>query len=213
MQLRQVMQPRMDNAIGTLEADLRGLWPQLQDLLENQLSTDLQKDAWQSLPDFAGQRRELSESIQTAFIDILTGKSLQEQLGRSFSQTAIWLRAVVGIIVITGAVAAFVRIPNVSRASATIAVGAAICAIILAFNHRRKVLRDYERKLDPKRTEFTQTLEKQFAKAIDSFCTEMGKKFLSLSETCRTRLRRYQPWSARANELQTSLGELTSRIS
>ena len=212
MQLRQLMQPEMDKAIRTLEADLRGLWPQTQDLLENQLSTDLQKDAWQSLPDFAGQRRELSESIQTAFINILTGNSLQEQLARSFSQIAIWLRTVMGIIIITGTLAAFVKIPNVSRASAIIAAVAAICAIVLAFNHRRKVLRDYERQLDPKRTEFTQTLEKQFARAIDSFCGEMSKKFRSLDEICQNRLRRYQPWWARAEELETRLGELTSRI-
>lgn len=213
MQLRQLMQPQMDKAIRTLEADLRGLWPQMQDLLENQLSTDLQKEAWQSLPDFAGQRRELSESIQTAFIDILSGSSLQEQLARSFSQTAIWLRAVVAIIIIAGALSASVKIPSVSHASAIIAVVAAICAIVLPFNHRRKVLRDYERQLDPKRTEFTQTLEKQFAKAIDSFCAEMGKKFRSLSEICQTRLRHYQPWLARADELETRLGEVASRIS
>ena len=213
MQLRQLMQLLMDKAITTLEADLRGLWPQMQDLLENQLSTDLQKDAWQSLPDFAGQRRELSESIETAFIDILTGNSLQEQLARSFSQTAIWLRAAVGIIVITGALAAFVKIPYVSRASAIIAIVAALSAIVLAFNHRWKVLRVYERQLDPKRTEFTQRLEKQFAEAIDSFCAEMGNKFRSLNEICQTRLRRYQPWLARADELETSLRKLTSRIS
>jgi len=40
-QLRQLMQPQMEKAIRTLEADLRGLWPQMQDLLENQLSADL----------------------------------------------------------------------------------------------------------------------------------------------------------------------------
>jgi len=82
----------------------------------------------------------------------------------------------------------------------------------LAFNHRRKVLRDYERQLSPKRTEFTQTLEKQFAKAIDSFCAEMAKKFRSLSEICQTRLRRYQPWSRRADDLEPKFAELKSRL-
>src|SRR5437867_3071471 len=72
--LRQLMQPKMDKAARSLEADLRDLWPQMQDLLENQLSLDLQKEARQSVPDFASQRRELSETIQAAFIDILAGK-------------------------------------------------------------------------------------------------------------------------------------------
>src|SRR6266849_2279526 len=114
--LRQLMQPQMEKAARTLEADLRGLWPQMQDLLENQLSADLQKEARQSVPDFASQRREFSESIQTAFIDILAGKDLQERLARSYSQTALSLRVVVAIIAIAGAVAFFARARNETAA-------------------------------------------------------------------------------------------------
>ncbi|PYK82545.1 MAG: hypothetical protein DME41_09235, partial [Verrucomicrobia bacterium] len=55
--LRQLLQPQMQPAVSKLEIDLRGLWPQMQDLLENQSSSDLQKEARQSVPDFAGQRR------------------------------------------------------------------------------------------------------------------------------------------------------------
>ena len=212
-QLRELMQPQMEKAIGTLEADLRGLWPQMQDLLENQLSADLQKEARQSVPDFAGQRREFSESIQTAFIDILAGKALQERLARSYSQTSISLRIIVAIIIIAGTVAVFTKMQSAVAASALVIAGiGGITAIFLAFNHRRKVLRDYERQLSPKRTEFTQTLEKQFAKAIDSFCAEMAKKFRSLSEICQTRLRRYQPWSRRADDLEPKFAELKSRL-
>jgi GTPase SAR1 family protein len=212
-QLRQLMQPQMEKSIRTLEADLRGLWPQMQDLLENQLSADLQKEARQSVPDFAGQRREFSESIQTAFIDILAGKALQERLARSYSQTSISLRIIVAIIIIAGPVAVFTKTQSVVAASALVIAGiGGITAIFLAFNHRRKVLRDYERQLSPKRTEFTQTLEKQFAKAIDSFCAEMAKKFRSLGEICQTRLRRYQPWSRRADDLEPKFAELKSRL-
>src|ERR1700730_9193032 len=105
--LRQLLQPQMQKAVSKLEIDLRGLWPQMQDLLENQLSADLQKNARQSVPDFAGQRRELSESIQAALIDILAGKTLQERLARSYSQTALSLRVVVALIAIAGAVGVF----------------------------------------------------------------------------------------------------------
>ena len=211
-QLRQLMQPQMEKAVRTLESDLRSLWPQMQDLLENQLSADLQKEARQSVPDFARQRRDLSDSIQTAFIDILAGKSLQEQVAQSFFQTAISLRISAGVILIAGTVAGFVKTPTATRPALIVAGVAVLFAIILAFNHRRKVLRDYERQLDPKRAEFTQTLEKQFAKAIDSFCAEMTKKFQSLTESCQTRLRRYQPWLERAEELKTKLTALKSRI-
>ena len=208
--LRQLLQPQMQPAVSKLEIDLRGLWPQMQDLLENQLSPDLQKEARQSVPDFAGQRRELLESIQAASIDILAGKTLQEQLARSYSQTALWLRVVVAIIAIAGAVAVFARARSATAGMAALMVAGigVMLAVFLAFNPRRKVLRDYERQFSPKRAEFSQTLEKQFAKAIDAFCAEMAKKFRNLSEICQTRRRRYEPWSQRAEELQANLTEL-----
>ncbi len=208
--LRQLLQPQMQPAVSKLEIDLRGLWPQMQDLLENQLSPDLQKEARQGVPDFAGQRRELSESIQAAFIDILAGKTLQEQLARSYSQTALWLRVVVAIIAIAGAVAVFARARSATAAMAALMVAGigVMLAVFLAFNPRRKVRRDYERQFSPKRAEFSQTLEKHFAKAIDAFCAEMAKKFRNLSEICQTQRRRYEPWSQRAEELQANLTEL-----
>ena len=84
--LRELIQPQIDNAVNALETDLRSVWPQMQDLLDNQLSADLRKEARPNIPDFAGQRRELHEAIQRAFLDILAGKPLQERLGRSFSR-------------------------------------------------------------------------------------------------------------------------------
>ena len=214
MKLRQLLQPQVQQAVSKLEIDLRGLWPQMQDLLENQLSAALQKQARQSVPDFAGQRRELSESIQAAFIDILAGKTLQEQLARSYSQTALSLRVVVAIIAIAVAVGILVRAQNETTAlGALIAAGVGVSlAIFLAFHHRRKVLRDYERQLSPKRAEFSKNLEKEFAKAIDAFCAEMAKKFQDLKEICQTQRRRYEPWSQRAEELQTKLTKLKPRL-
>ena len=212
--LRQLLQPQMQKAVSELETDLRGLWPQMQDLLENQLSADLQKQARQSVPDFAGERRELSESIQAVLIDILAGKALQERLARSYSQTSISLRLVIAVILVAGTVAVFAKTQSVTVATAALIVAgiSAIVTFLLAFNHRRKVLRDYERRLSPKRTEFSQSLEKQFAKAIDAFCEEMTKKFQSLSEICRTRRHHYEPWSERTDELETKLAELKSRL-
>ena len=212
--LRQLLQPQMQPAVSKLEIDLRGLWPQMQDLLENQLSPDLQNEVRESVPDFAGQRRELSESIQAAFIDILAGKTLQEQLARSYSQTALWLRVVVAIIAIAGAVAVIARARSATAAMAALMVAGigVMLAVFLPFNRRRKVLRDYERQFSPKRTEFSQTLEKQFAKAIDAFCAEMAKKLRNLSGICQTRRRRYEPWSQRAEELQANLTELKPRL-
>jgi hypothetical protein len=212
--LRQLMQPQMDKAARTLEADLRSLWPQMQDLLENQLSPDLQKEARQSVPDFASQRRELSETIQAAFIDILAGKDLQDQIARSYSQTALSLRIVIAVTVISGTAGALLLSKNAFFGTIAFAMAGlgVLIAILLAFNHRRMVRRVYEGVLSPKRAEFSKNLEEQFAKAIDSFCAEMGKKFHDLRELLMTRRRRYEPWSQQAQELQTTLDELKPRL-
>jgi small GTP-binding protein len=214
MKLRELMQPQINKAVSALETDLRGVWPQMQDLLENQLSADLRKEARPNIPDFAGQRRELSEAIQTAFIDILAGKSLRERLARSFSRTSIALRIAAAVAVAAAVVAAFLRTSNLTVAldAAAVAVIGLLAVIFLAFHHRRKILRDYEQELDPKRTEFKQALEAQFGKATDSFCAEMGKRFQNLSDICRTRRARYEPWSQRTDALQTKFAELKPRL-
>ena len=212
--LRQLMQPQMDKAVRTLEADLRALWPQMQDLLENQLSPDLQKEARQNLPDFAGQRRELSESIQAAFVNILANKDLPQQLARSYSQTAISLRAVVAIFAVAAAAGVFFQAPNATATMGTFVLAglAALLAIFLAFNHRRSVLRTYQRQLSPKRAEFSQNLEQQFAKAMDAFCADITKKFQDLREICQSRLGRYEPWSRHAEGLRAKLDGLKLRL-
>jgi len=212
--LRELMQPQIDKSVSALETDLRGVWPQMQDLLDHELSADLRKEARPNIPDFAGQRRELYEAIQRAFLDILSGKSLQERLGRSFGKTAIAMRAATALIVI-GAVAAGLLI-NLNMpgtiAAAGIAVAALLFAIYVAFNHRHRILRDYEHELDPKRPEFKQALESQFGKAIDSFCAEMSQRFQVLRENFQKRRDRCKPWSVQVEELQTKFAALKPRL-
>jgi tRNA U34 5-carboxymethylaminomethyl modifying GTPase MnmE/TrmE len=212
--LRQLMQPQMDKAVRALEADLRALWPQIQDLLENQLSPDLQKEARQNLPDFAGQRRDLSESIQAAFMNILSNKDLLQQLVRSYSRTAISLRAAVAIFAVAAAAGFFFQARNamVSSGAFVLAGVGVLLAIFLAFNHRRSVLRPYQRQLSPKRAEFSQNLEQRFAKAIDTFCADIAKKFQDLREICRSRLDRYEPQSRQAEELQAKVAGMKLRL-
>ena len=212
--LRQLTKPQLDQAVNALETDLRGVWPQMQDLLENQLSADLRTEARPTIPDFAGQRRELSEAIQTAFIDILAGKSLQERLSRSCARTATIMRIVSGIVVAAIAIIVLsqARNTNLSLVAASVAALGATTLILLAINHRRKILRDYEHELNPRRTEFREALEQQFSKAIDSFCGEMAKRFQNLKDICQRERERYEPRVQRIDDLQTRFASLKSRL-
>src|SRR5207302_7297010 len=89
---------------------------------------------------------------------------------------------------------------------------AVLLAIFLAFNHRRSVLRTYQRQLSPKWAEFSQNLEQRFAKAIDTFCADIAKKFQDLREICQTGLGRYEPRSRQAEELQATLAGMKVRL-
>ena len=213
--LRELMQPQMDKAVNALETDLRSVWPQMQDLLDNQLSADLRKEARPNIPDFAGQRRELHEAIQRAFLEILTGKTLRERLGRSLRLTSIGMRIAGAMILAGGVGAVLLRAENVSLAigAGIVALFGLLFAVFLASNHRRNIFANYERELDPKRPEFKQALESQFGKAIDSFCGEMAKRFENLVSMCEKRRARYEPWSQQIAELRTKFVELKPRLS
>jgi small GTP-binding protein len=212
--LRELMQPQIDKAVNTLETDLRSVWPQMQDLLDNQLSADLRKEARPNIPDFAGQRRELHEAIQRAFLDILTGKAFQEGLARSVRLTSMAMRIAGALALIGAGAAVLLKDQNISMAIAAgaVAVIAALSVVFLAFTYRRKILAGYELELDPKRPEFKQALESQFGKAVDSFCAEMAKRFHTLSDACQKRRARYEPWSNQIAEIQTTFAELKPRL-
>ena len=212
--LRESMQPQIDKAVNALETDLRSVWPQMQDLLDNQLSADLRKEARPNIPDFAGQRRELHEAIQRAFLDILTGKAFQERLARSARLTSMAMRIAAALTLIGATAAVLLKGQDVSMAigGGAVAVIAVLSLVFLAFTYRRKILAGYERELDPKRPEFKQALESQFGKAIDSFCAEMAKRFQTLSDTCQKRRARYEPWSNQIAEIQTKFAELKPRL-
>jgi hypothetical protein len=187
----------------------------MQDLLENQLSADLRKEARPTIPDFAAQRRELFDAVQNAFIDILAGKSLQERLTRTCSRTSFALRAVSVVSVLSAIVAGLMksRNPTVGIGAAAVAGIGLLLVVFLAFNHRRQVLRGYERELDPKQPQFKQTLESQFGKAVHSFCAEMSKRFQTLANICQTQRARYEPLSQCVEELQKKFAELKPRLS
>ncbi len=95
--LRQTVQPQVENAVQLLESDLRGIWPQLQDMIEAQFASDGKSRVSKTIPDFARQRRELLQSIQLTLVERIAGKSVEEELGRLFRESAAWLRVPAGV--------------------------------------------------------------------------------------------------------------------
>src|SRR5207244_12285752 len=75
--LRQIVQPQIENAVQLLETDLRGIWPQLQDMIETHFGGEVKSQAPRTPPDFARQRRELLQSIQLTLAKRSGGKDIE----------------------------------------------------------------------------------------------------------------------------------------
>src|SRR5205814_10635944 len=92
-----IVQPQIENAVQLLETDLRGIWPQLQDMIESHLAGDVKSHAPRTPPDFARQRRELLQSIQLTLAERGDGTAIEEQMAVIFRETSDRLRIPAGV--------------------------------------------------------------------------------------------------------------------
>ena len=212
--LRQSVQPQVEHAVRLLEADLRGLWPQLHDTIDKQLAGELQAQVPKTIPDFAQQRRELLQSIQLALIERVAGKSVEEQLAQLFRETSVRLRLPAGIAVASGIVAAIAAMGSAAVADVTgvLAASAAAAGTLVAIMQRRKILRAYAEEMESKRSELVKTIELQLGQAIELFYKEVAAAFQPLAAFCLTQRRIYEPLLQRAEELQGIFAGLKSRL-
>jgi small GTP-binding protein len=212
--LRQSMQPQIERAVTVLENDLRTLWPQMQDVFENELSAELRKERAQNPPDFVRQRRELLNSVETALVETLAGESLRRDITRRVRQTSTWMRiaAVIGAVAVVVAVFAWAKNGTVTFVATVAALISVALGAFVSVNHNRKIARSYEQQLDPKGAGFVKALEERFGQAIDRFCKDIAVPIQNLSALCQTQRGRYEPWSNSAEELNQKFAVLKSRL-
>jgi GTPase SAR1 family protein len=213
-QLRQSVQPQVEHAVRLLEADLRGLWPQLHDMIDQQFASELRSQLPQTIPDFARQRRELLQSIQLALAERVAGKSVEEQLARMFDETSARLRLPAGVAVASAIVAAIAAMSSAAVADVTgiLAVSAAITGTMVALIQRRKILRSYEEEMESKRSELLKAIEQQVGQAIDLFYKEVAAAFHPLAAFCQMQRGTFEPLLERAQELEKIFARLRSRL-
>src|SRR5437588_1070577 len=166
--LRQLVQPQIENAVQLLETDLRGIWPQLQDMIDTQFGRDAKSQAPSMPPDFARQRRELLQSIQLTLAERIGGPAIEEQLAMIFRETSNRLRIPAGVAAAGGLVAVVAAMSSAAIADVTgvLAVSAAIAGTLLAQRQRRKILRTYTVQMEAKRGELVHAIEEQITHAI-----------------------------------------------
>ena len=212
--MRELIQPQVENALQLLETDLRNLWPQLQDTMENQFENDSGVKMSQTIPDFARQRRELLQAIQLTIVERIAGRGMEAQLERMFRETGNWLRLPAGVAAAGGIVTVIAAMSSAAVADVTgiVAASAAIIGTFVAFGRRRKILTEYHRQMESKREELVAAIEQQLRHAIDLFYAGIASVFQPLRAFCTAERKRYDPLLQRVQEIEKSLAQLTAEL-
>ena len=212
--MRDLIQPQLENALQLLETDLRGLWPQLQDTMESKFAAESKVHLNQTIPDFARQRRELLQSVQLALVERVGGKEMEEQLEQMFRETGSWLRLPVGLAAAGGIVTVIAAMSSAAVADVTgiVAASAAVIGTFIAFERRRKIVAEYHRQMESKRTELSHAIDQHLQHAIDLFYSEIGVVFQPLEAFCSSERRRYDPLLKRVEELEKTFAQLVRQI-
>jgi hypothetical protein len=212
--MRDLIQPQVENALQLLETDLRSLWPQLQDMMENQLKGDARVHLSQTIPDFARQRRELLQSIQMTLVERIAGRGMEAQLEQMFRETGTWLRFPAGIAAAGGIATIIAAMSSAAVADVTGIVAASAFAIgtLVAFGRRRQILSEYHRQMEAKRNELIAAIEQQLQHAIDLFYGGIESVFQPLRAFCTAERRRYDPLLERVREIEKSFGQLSADL-
>jgi len=212
--MRELIQPQVENALQLLETDLRSLWPQLQDTMENQFKGDARVHLSQTIPDFARQRRQLLQSIELTLVERIAGRGMEAQLERMFRETATWLRVPAGVAAAGGIVTLIAAMSSAAVADVTgiVAASAFVAGTFVAFGRRRKILAEYHRHMELKREELVAAIEQQLQHAIDLFYAEISSVFAPLRAFCSAERKRYDPLLARVREVEKTLAVLSAEI-
>jgi ribosome biogenesis GTPase A len=212
--MRELIQPQVENALQLLETDLRSLWPQLQDTMENQFKGDARVQLSQTIPDFARQRRELLQSIELTLVERIAGRGMEAQLERMFRETANWLRVPAGVAAAGGLVTLIAAMSSAAVADVTgiVAASAFVAGTLVAFGRRRKILAEYHRQMEAKREELVAAMESQLRHGIDLFYAEIASAFQPLRSFCSAERGRYDPLLTRVREIEKDFAQLTAEL-
>ena len=212
--LKQTIQPQVEHAVRLLESDLRGIWPQLHDLIQDRLTGDLRNQIPQTTPDFARQRRELLQSIELALMERTAARTTEQLLTEQFGETTNRLRIPIGVAAAGGIATAIAAASSAAVADITgvVAISAATIGTVLVFTQRRKTLRAYEKQMKTKCAELLKAIEEKLQRAISMFYQELTGTFQPLSAFCVAQRRMHEPLLQRTEEVERQFESLKTRI-
>ena len=214
MKLRQTIEPQVDQSIQMLETDLRGLWPQLNDMLQTLFARDVREQLPRHIPDFARQRRELLQSVQITLMERASSRRIEEKLTELFAETSSRLRVPAGVAAAGGLVAIITAMMSAAVADVTgiLAASAAIAGTFIAINQRKKILGAYQEQMREKCTELAKAIEQQLRNSIDLFYAEIASAFHPVQAFCTAKRKQLEPDQQAVEELKQTFDSLGQKV-
>jgi predicted GTPase len=212
--VRGSVEQHIERAADSLDTDLRALWPELHDVIDQQLVTELKEKVPRQIPGFAQQRQDLLNSIHRALHESVSNNSNPQNVVQLFSKTTMWLRsfAAVAGLGITGALFAIKFSPTVATISAGVAFLAAGLLVVVALLRRRQIFRAYELATKAQSAQWLRMIAEQFKRVVDLFHNSVTEALAPLTEYCEAQRRIHEPVLRRAEELQRALAKLASGL-
>ena len=206
--VRTKVQEQIEQALGLLESDLRGIWQDLQERVQVQFDTKRQVRA--ALPGFLSQRGIILQKLQLTLLEQTSDAKIKEQLQSWFGETARWLRVPAGVAAAGGVFTIIAALAHAAilDVTGTVAGLAAAAGTVYAVLRRRHILREYRLRMNEKRAQLSEAVETQLRNAITAFYHEVGATFDPLESFCLAEAHRILPLRERVDEIERSLVEL-----
>jgi hypothetical protein len=206
------IEEHLEETAQVLETELRGLWPQLHDTIDQQLVTEAKEKVPQAGPDFAQQKQDLLEATARAVSQHLTGNP--SQIEQSLARVSVWLRA---CLVIAGLSAALALVTTkfgsgIGSVLALLAICTGFAGAAGAWTARQAILRGYTAAKHAQMDRLRQIVAGELNHAVDTFHDAVVEKLQPLIEHCQAQRRGSEPLLRRAEELQRTLVGLSSRL-
>ena len=206
------LQIQIEHALSLLESDLRSIWQDLQERVSTQFTGTGQLRP--VVPGFLSQRDVVLQRLQLTLLEQMSDARVKEQLQSLFGETARWLRVPTGVAAAGGIFAIIAALTHTAilDVTGTVAGLAALTGTIYAVFRRRKILREYRKRMNEKRKELATAVETQLKHAIAGFYQEVGQTFSPLESFCESEARRHLPMKERTDQLDQALLAIKEQV-
>ena len=213
--LRGAISKQMEHAMSLMEGELKSVWSQLHDSLQNHFSSEARKNLGQPMNDFADQRGRLLQQIDMVMVERMADDSIAKQLDGLFAESATSLRITFGATAasaIAAAIAAKLAVVAAFDFTGILAVIAAAAGVVMVKVNQRRIREAYRKQMASKKLELTQTIGDLVRQTLAIFYQKLTQVYQPLEIFCDVQEQRYRPMLERVASLETNFDKIVSRL-